>query len=186
MQVKQLLADVMRMVGRPDAAEEWQSTAQLSGEAGRMQQAMLLCLNAVTDELARGYFPLRTSQKLLASDGGYAFSAFDHAPCRVLSVTCGGREQKWSYSPFGVLCDAPEALIEYEYVPEPFELTDEFSYPDAAVGIPLVCCGVAAEYMLIAGDTACAEMWESKYRAEIDRQLSRSASAGRIPPRRWL
>ena len=40
--------------------------------------------------------------------------------------------------------------------------------------------------MLIAGDTACAEMWESKYRAEIDRQLSRSASAGRIPPRRWL
>ena len=147
---------------------------------------MLLCLNAVTDELARGYFPLRTSQKLLASDGGYAFSAFDHAPCRVLSVTCGGREQKWSYSPFGVLCDAPEALIEYEYVPEPFELTDEFFYPDAAVGIPLVCCGVAAEYMLIAGDTACAEMWESKYRAEIDRQLSRSASAGRIPPRRWL
>ena len=186
MQVKQLLADVMRMVGRPDAAEECQSAVQLSGEAGRMQQAMLLCLNAVTDELARGYFPLRTSQKLLASDGGYAFSAFDHAPCRVLSVTCGGREQKWSYSPFGVLCDAPEALIEYEYVPEPFELTDEFSYPDAAVGIPLVCCGVAAEYMLIAGDTACAEMWESKYRSEIDRQLSLSPVRGRVPPRRWL
>ena len=40
--------------------------------------------------------------------------------------------------------------------------------------------------MLIEGDISCAEMWESKYRTEIDRQLSLLPVRGRIPPRRWI
>ena len=80
MQVNQFLIDVMRMVGRPDAAEECEGDGQLSGETERMQRALLLCLNAVTDELARGYFPLKDVQPLSSQSGEYSYSSFEHTP----------------------------------------------------------------------------------------------------------
>ncbi len=186
MQVKQFLADVMRMIGRPDAADSAEGSSSLTTEISRMQSALLLCLNAVTDELARGYFPLRYVQTLSSEDGEYDFSSFDYTPYRILRVTGGGKKAGWTYSPSKLICPLKEICVEYEYVPDALTLTDEFSYPDPAVGTSLVACGVAAEYMLIAGDVDSAGMWESRYRAEIDRQLSQLPPGGRIPPRRWL
>lgn len=186
MQVKQLLADVMRMVGRPDAAESCENSSSLSAEVTRMQRAMLLCLNAVADELARGYFPVKAAESLTSASGEYAFSSFGHTPYRILKVKSGGQEIDWTYQPSKLICAQTAIEVEYEYVPDAFELTDEFSYPDPAVGVGLVACGVAAEYMLIVGDVESAGMWESRYRAEIDRQLSLRPVSGRVPIRRWL
>lgn len=186
MLVKQILSDTMRMVGRADVAESSQSSSSLTGEEGRIQSAMLLCLNAVVDELARGYFPLKTSQTLSSASGEYPFSDFDETPYRILRVTSEGREVKWRCQPAKLVCESPSVQIEYEYVPAAFALSDEFAYPHPSVGDWLVKCGVAAEYMLIAGDIDGADAWESKYRAEIDRQLALLPVKGRIPSRRWL
>ena len=71
-------------------------------------------------------------------------------------------------------------------MPDALTHESQLSYPHPAVGDALISYGVAAEYMLIEGDISCAEMWESKYRTEIDRQLSLLPVRGRIPPRRWI
>ncbi len=186
MQVKQLICNVMRMAGRPDAAEECEQGGTLSDEVKRMQTAMLLCLNAVVDELARGYFPLRAAEEMTSPDGNYAFSSFARLPCRIVRVTSGGRRVPWKVIPLKLSCASRRIEVEYEYVPERLELGDEFSYPDGAVGEYLVSCGVAAEYLIIAGDVSCAEMWERRYREEIERRLALSPAAGIIPPRRWI
>ena len=186
MQVKNILIDVMRMVGRPDAAEECEGDGQLSVETERMQRALLLCLNAVTDELARGYFPLKDVQSLSSQSGEYSYSSFEHTPYRIVRVTSDGKKVRWSAEPLSLVCDSKSVEVEYEYVPDALGLSDEFSYPDSSVGVALVSYGVAAEYMLIAGEVESAEMWESKYRSEIGRQLSLSPVRGRVPPRRWL
>ena len=46
--------------------------------------------------------------------------------------------------------------------------------------------GATAEYLVIAGDTACADMWERRYREEIERRIALSPSGAAIPPRRWI
>ena len=186
MQVKQLLCDIMRMVGRPDAAEECESE-QLTAATSRMRNALLLCLNAVVDELARGYFPLKAEESFSVSQGKVAFSSFAHTPYRIISVRSeDGRKIKWSYRPSFLCCEADRIVVQYEYVPARLALEDDFVYPDSAVGPALAGYGAAAEYMLIEGDVERAGAWEQKYRAEIDRQLSLSPVRGRISPRRWL
>ena len=185
MQVKQLICDAMRMAGRADAAEQCEG-GEPDDEVLRMQRAMLLCLNAVMDELARGYFPLRTVQAMSSVSGEFAFSSFALTPYRILRVTSNGKKVRWRVEPLKLVCDGESVEVEYEYVPSRLSLEDEFGYPEGAVGAYLVCCGVVAEYMLIAGDVSCAEMWEGKYRSEIDRQLSLLPVRGRAPPRRWL
>ena len=47
MQVNQFLIDVMRMVGRADAAEICLSEEDIPDEIARMRTALLLCLKAV-------------------------------------------------------------------------------------------------------------------------------------------
>ncbi len=187
MQVKDIITDVMRMVGRYDAAEECEGGESLSTDVSRMQSAMLLCLNSVVDELARGYFPVMAVESKSSSGGEIAFSSFSHTPFRIVHVRGGdGEKVKWTLTPFKLLCPAGKVEVEYEYVPDSFALDDEFSYPDPAVGHTLVSFGTAAEYMLIAGDIASAEMWEGKYRTEIDRLLALSQVRDKIPPRRWI
>lgn len=189
MQVKNFLNDVMRLIGRPDAAEEVEKAGDggaLSDEVSRMQRALLICLNAILDELARGYFPLKATQSLSSDDGEYSYSEFANMPYRILGVTRGGKKVAWKCQPLKLVCESGDVEVEYEYVPAALDLADEFSYPDSSVGSVLVSYGVASEYMLIAGDVGRAEMWESKYRAEIDRQLSLLPVRGRVPPRRWL
>lgn len=185
MLVKQLLCDVLRMTGRADAAELCES-GRTDEATERALHAVLLCVNAVADELARGYFPLRAEEDMSSAAGEYAFSSFAHMPCRIISVNGDRSGSTWAVRPLRLVCGCTKARVEYEYVPERFESGDEFSYPDPAVGAYLVCLGAAAEYLLIEGDVACAEMWERKYREEIDRQLSLSPAGGKIPPRRWL
>ena len=186
MQVNQFLIDVMRMVGRADAAEICLSEEDIPDEIARMRTALLLCLNAVLDELARGYFPVKAREDMSSADGEYAFSSFAHTPYRINRVLSGGKKVKWRAQPLKLLCNAGNITVEYEYVPDALTLESQLSYPHPAVGDALISYGVAAEYMLIEGDISCAEMWESKYRTEIDRQLSLLPVRGRIPPRRWI
>ena len=53
MQIKDLIAFVMRLSGRPDCAEMLKEDEQPSDECLRMRDTVLLCVNAVTDELAK-------------------------------------------------------------------------------------------------------------------------------------
>lgn len=186
MQIKDLIAFVMRLSGRPDCAEMLKGDEQPSDECLRMRDTVLLCVNAVTDELARGYFPLRASETLASEDCSYPFSQFAHLPHRILAVKRDGRRIAWSCSPSAITCAFAEIEVEYEYVPDPFSLEDVFAFPDPAVNAALVAYGATAEYLVIAGDTACADMWERRYREEIERRIALSPSGAAIPPRRWI
>ncbi len=186
MLVKEVIAEVMRMTGRPDVAEQCAGQPEDNGEADRMQRAMLLCLNAVADELARGYFPVSDRQTLTPSQGKIYYTSFTRMPYRVRAVRRKGRSVPFRAYPKYIECGEGSAEVEYEYIPERLTLSDEFAFPHPSVGHTLVEYGVAAEYMLIAGDVGRARFWEEKYRAEIDRQLSLLPAHGNIPPRRWI
>jgi hypothetical protein len=147
---------------------------------------MLFCYNAVVDELARGYFPVRTSETMSSSDCKFNFAKFTHRPLKIIKVLSGGRKVDWITFPEFLTTDRADVTIEYEYVPDKAVESDDFYYPDATVGERLVTFGMAAEYLLICGEVESAGCWETRYRAEIDRLLSQRSVKERIMPRRWL
>ncbi|MCM1438138.1 MAG: hypothetical protein NC131_02845 [Roseburia sp.] len=185
MKVKEIICRTMRLVGRDEAADGVENNSQ-SDEAARLKRALLAYLNAVLDELARGYFPLDTEEEMSSENGVYAFADFLKAPLKINRVTDGKNAVGWHISPDYLYADAENITVYYEYLPPVLSEDDEFFYPVFAVSARLVEYGMAAEYFLVAGDGEGYNAWESKYRAEIEMLLSRSSVKERIPPRRWI
>ena len=186
MKVKDVICEALRLVGRADAAEAISADEQLSDEVLRLNRACLTYLNAVLDELARGYFPLDYEEDMSGDDGKFAFSAFSRKPLEIKRVTAGGKPVKWRICPDYLVAEACAVTVFYTYAPQTLTGEDEFFYPNFAVGERLVEYGIAAEYFLVLGDATSSSAWENKYRNEIENLLSRSNIRGRIPPRRWI
>lgn len=186
MRVSEVICQALRLVGREDAADSIGGGEALSDEVARLKRACLTYLNAVVDELARGYFPPEQTDELSSPDGKYAYADFSRVPHEIRRVKAGGKQIAYRICPDYMYVDAPEITVTYRYVPAAFNEDDEFTYPVFAVGPRLVCCGIVAEYYLVMGDAASSAAWEEKYRAEIDNLLSHSTVKGIIPPRRWI
>lgn len=185
MKVKEVICETMRLVGRSDAADSIESAVPTE-EATRLMRALLTYLNAVLDELARGYFPLDTEEIMTSENGVFAFADFLKAPLKINRVTDGEKPIEWHICPDYLHADAKTVTVFYEYAPPVLSEDDEFFYPVFAVSEHLVQSGMAAEYFLVMGDGAGYTAWETKYRNEIENLLSRSSVRGRIPPRRWI
>ena len=185
MKVKEILCRTMRLVGRTEAADRIENDSP-DDEAARLKRALLTYLNAVLDELARGYFPLDTEEQMSSENGVYAFADFLKAPLKINRVTDGKNPIGWHICPDYLHADAENITVYYEYLPPELSEEDEFFYPVFAVSPRLVEYGMAAEYFLVAGDGEGYNAWESKYREEIEMLLSRSSVKERIPPRRWI
>lgn len=185
MTINQLISDALRMIGRNDFAEQLEANDG-EGEVGRAARTLLFCYNAVADELARCYFPLKKEETLTSSDGRFAFESFSMPPVKIIDVTADGKRVEWDISPGYLVCEKQTVNVVYNYAPPKAEAVDEFLYPDAEVGARMVCYGMAAEYFLICGEVSLANAWEQRYRGEIDSVLGRRTVKDRVPPRRWL
>lgn len=185
MKVKDLICNVMRLAGRTSAADSIENGAP-TDEAARLKRALLTYLNAVLDELARGYFPLDTEEQMRSQNGVYAFGDFLKAPVKINRVTDGEKPIEWHICHDYLQTDCKNVTVYYEYLPPELSEDDEFFYPVFAVSPRLAEYGMLAEYYLVAGDGGAYNVWESKYRSEIEMLLSRSTVKERIPPRRWI
>ncbi len=185
MTVKELLCETMRLVGRTEEADAVER-GSANEAATRLKRALLTYLNAVLDELARGYFPLDMQESMSSENGEYAFSQFLKAPLKINRVTDGDKAIEWHICPNYLKTDCKNITVYYEYLPPALDEEDEFFYPVFAVGARLAEYGVAAEYFLVCGDGTAYALWEGRYRAEIENLLARSTVKGRIPPRRWI
>lgn len=213
MKVSEVICQTMRLVGRSDAAEAIEAAAAAAEAAGganknptdggesvteaaempvlpdevkRLKRAFLTYLNAVLDELARGYFPLDTEEEMSSESGVYSFAGFLKSPLKINRVTDGQNPVEWRIFPNYLQTEAHRITVFYEYAPPALGEDDEFFYPVFAVSARLVGYGMAAEYFLVSGDGAGYAAWENKYRGEIENLLSKSAVKERIPPRRWI
>lgn len=185
MKVLEVILNTMRLVGRSDAADLIEA-GEPTDEALKLKRVLLTYLNAVLDELARGYFPLDTEEQMSSSDGTYPFANFLKGPIKINRVTDGKDKIEWHIYPNYLRAAANTITVYYEYMPPVLGEDDDFFYPVFAVGERMVEYGMAAEYFLVLGDGAGYNAWENKYRNEIENLLSRSSVRDRIPPRRWI
>lgn len=186
MTIKEIAVCAFKMLGRSDIAQTLLSGGTPDGEEAEKTDTLLYCINAVEDELARYYFPVKLTETLSSADGKYYFSAFTNRPVKILSVMADGKNAEYTASAQYILCAEKKITVEYEYAPAKKQLDDKSAFNGTAVGEKLVASGAAAEYCLVAGSIQLAQLWESRYREEIDLARGKFRTHAYIPPRRWV
>ncbi len=149
-------------------------------------ETLLYCVNAVEDELARYYFPLKATETLSSQSGIYYFKSFAKRCIKILSVTANGEKCDFEVFPEYLRADAKEITVEYDYSPQIKTIDCDSEYDGVKVSENLIAKGAASEFCLIRGEMSLAELWESKYRQEIDLARKNGAAFGTLPPRRWV
>ena len=185
MKVKDIIASALKLLGRADLVSALSSVSNADKEGQELINTLLYCFNAVEDELARHYIPLRAKEEMQSADTLFYFNSFGHNPVSIKRVTADGKKVKFAIFATYMQVDAKEITVEYEYAPERKELSGECDY-GAEVGEYLIALGMAAEYSLINGEAEFASQWESKYRERLDKVQRTLPVCEKIPPRRWI
>ena len=186
MKVKDIVVTTLKILGRNTLAEKLVAGQELDGGERDTVNTLIHCFNAVEDEVARCYIPLCAEQILKSGDGEFPFSLFEHTPVRITSVISDGEAVAYKLFPEYLKADAERIVVGYDYAPSIKDI-DGVSEFNCAVGGYLFACGAAAEFCLINGEIQAAEVWESKYRQEIESVQRKSVTVGGyIPPRRWV
>ena len=185
MLVSDIVKTALSLVGREDAAEALEGQAYLDdAELLHAVRAMLYCVNATEDELARGTFPLVREDALTAVGGRIYYTEFTRTPAKIISVKRGNRDVAYVLCPEYLETEGKGLTVKYMYCPEKKELADESDYDGYPVGERLMAYGAASEYCLIEGAFEEAENWEQRYREEVERARPRER-CGYIPARVW-
>ena len=186
MTVREIIVNAFKLLGREDLAAAVSKGERLDEEGEEKAQTLLYCFNAVEDELARYYFPLKTTEQFTSSTGIYEFEKFAERPVKILSVKSGGNAVSYEVMPKYFKCDQTSVTVEYEYAPLKKELSDTSAFDGTAVCENLIAAGTVSEYYLISGAVISAQSWESRYREEIDKARKKQHIRTSIPPRRWV
>lgn len=187
MKVKDVIVCALNNLGRQELAQALSTNGTLDGEQTETVNTLLYCFNAVEDEVARCYLPLLMTQTVASSNGQVPYSALLRTPVRIRRVTSDGADADFKLFPQYMLTQSGTVTVEYEYAPSKKAVTGSSDYEQGEIGEYTLACGMAAEYCLINGEVEAAELWESRYRQEIDAAQRRNISAcGYIPPRRWV
>lgn len=188
MNVKEVLKSALTFVDRADIVPVLEGTAEATDEQQYVLNALLCCYNAVEDELARTAFPLIAEETLPTDDGKILYTAFVHAPVRVVAVKKHGKRVPYElFAEYLKVC-AKEVDVHYHYAPTAKTLEDECEFSAYVANAELPAYGVAAEYCLISGLTDEADAWQKRYTLGIEQAASDilNTAGQRIRARRWV
>ena len=189
MTIRDILVSALRRIGREELANDVEAGGEPVGEGGEVVQTLLYCINATEDELARYYFPLKCAETLYSKNNVFYFSDFAKIPVRIIKVTSNDKEVDYRLQNDCIVTDCSKIEITYDYVPAKKTADGKSEFGEMGDG-NITALGAAAEYCLICGEAALAEVWETRYREAIDRAQRATSKAeaqtSYIPPRRWI
>ena len=189
MKVKDIILSALVFAGRDDVVKAIEEDGELIKSDSQIKDALttaLLCFNSVEDELARCYLPLKATEKFISDSGEIEFKIFSERPVKILSVKNAAGECDFETLPDKLKTSVGEVCVEYNFAPQPKGLNDESVYSETQASTTLLAAGTASEFCLISGDAGAANLWEERYRREIDACQRKKYSGVKIPPRRWV
>lgn len=185
MKIKEVMVNALRRVGREDIAADIEKGSSYDTEEAEAIQTMLYCVNATEAELARYYYPLIYTQSFTEQSGCYYFSKFAFTPVKILSVKSGGVDAEYEITANFIKTQCKQVEVKYMYLPAKKDMDGESEFGLFGDG-NVTALGAAAEYCLMCGESKMAEVWETRYRAALERALKAERPPVYIPPRRWV
>jgi hypothetical protein len=186
MEVKDIIIYSLRLIGRVDIADLLENGGELTDENQEVVTTLVYCFNAVEDEVARSYIPLKIVESVQVVSGSAYYSLFKRTPVKIKRVSVNGKEVDYKLFPLYMTVNESEVEVEYEYSPSKKSLNGVSDFSDGTLGAYAFACGTASEYCFINGEADAGEIWEKKYREEIDTAQQKLIPRGNIPLRRWV
>lgn len=161
--------------------------ANYSGDVKSEIDLLVRCANLVIGEAASDYLPLKTNEKVTASeDGEILYSALTRSVIDVYSVknAAGKSVPVKKYFDRVILPAAGEYVVEYSYMPEFKELDDALPYTER-LSARVIAYGTACEYCIISGMSDEAALWDKRYKDGLNLSALPKEEK-RVAKRRWL
>ncbi|MBO4323652.1 MAG: hypothetical protein J5836_03220, partial [Clostridia bacterium] len=151
MTVKQLLADVARLVFKGELADKLDNQTTLSQDEKRDLDLLLKGYNLIQSEVAAEHLSLTAEDRKFGKL--IYFSSFSHAPLSIISATNDrGDEILFTAYQDRVKFERENWYrIRYSYIPDKKTVNDTFDYEKTKVGERAFLYGTASEYCLICG-----------------------------------
>jgi hypothetical protein len=186
MEVKDIIIYSLRLIGRGDIADVLENSGTLSDENQDVVTTLVYCFNAVEDEVARSYIPLKTVESVQTIEGAAYYTLFKRTPVKIKRVSKNGKDVDYKLYPLYMTIDEDKVDVEYEFSPSKKSLNGVSDFSDGTLGAYAFACGAASEYCFINGEAEAGEIWEKKYREEIDVAQQKLIPRGNIPLRSWV
>lgn len=156
-----------------------------NGEFQREAELLLSCFNNVECALALDYIPLYAEDTLRTVTERLDFSAFSHAPVRIVEVKdTEGNLVEFTLFPKYLKAGKGTFRVTYTYTPDAKTIEDESDF-GLLSGSSMLVYGLLAEYSLAEGRFQEADQWDKRYKRAIE-STYRSRPCKRIESRRWV
>ena len=183
MKVLDILLEAADMLGIKEGIR-----AFFNGDADdyEMQGTQLLtCFHLAECALALDYIPLYAEDELLSATGRLEFSAFSHAPVRIIDVKDWDDVSiPYTLYPKYLKSDAGHVKVTYTYTPDLKSCEDDSDF--AMLTSPhILVYGTLVQYCLANGMVQEAAIWDKKWKDSVE-YLNQTKKCKRLGSRTWL
>lgn len=129
---------------------------------------LLFNLKNVLNEVATEFIPVYTEETVKAVNGEVELSALTLIPVKITSVKNRESNLSFTETPFRIFIKPRvdgEVVLTYSYLPLIASQEDELPYRDLM--LRTFAFGLCAEYCLVSGLEADAEMWDMRYKDAV-------------------
>ena len=183
MKIKQILADVARLLLKGELADNLENNSSLSDEEKVDVKYLLHGYNIIQHEVASEYLSLLAEERKFGKE--IAFADLSYFPIKIVSV-CDDDGEK---VPFTVREDKIKLdkdnwhTVRYRHAPNKKEQNDDFDYENTKIGKRAFIYGTASEYCLMTGRYEDAANWRNKFEKAATSPLTRGKT--KIKGRIW-
>ena len=175
MQLKEIIKNASLMLGKLDVVKylENEKTDTIGADTLESVNLMVNLANLVINELACTYVPLVTEEQIVFSNQKAYYKNFKKKAVKILGVfdNAGCAVDFIDKTEYILLNSAFSSsqtlLVEYQYLPDNYSLTDTIGYSDVQISARVIAYGVASEACISEGDFDQAVMHHKRYVDEI-------------------
>ena len=165
MTIKDILRTGASMIGRDDVVEYIDGSAQNVGEQTMPTiNLMVNLINLVISELSATFIPMINSETVNVENGKIYYAKLKENAIKIIDVyDIDGKELSAKYTAEYIVVSGDKAIVEYEYAPSNYGLTDTIGYSAKDVSLSTLAYGLIAEYSISQGCFDEAVMWHKRY-----------------------
>lgn len=184
MLVKNIIKKVLNLTHNYELAEA------LDGELTTTQEnekkLMVDCVNLTNCNIATNYVKLYAVKKVRNSSGTITYSSVTSKTIfDIVSVkTVTGTSIDFDLNTGGIVTKVGDVVIKYTYFPDDLLYDDAIDNYPTKINERIFVYGVMAEYLYVKGVFDEAQMWEEKFKLELQSCLRPQRNA-KIKRRRW-
>lgn len=148
-------------------------------------ELLLFYLKNVLNEVATEFIPVYSEQKCNAVNGEIELTSLEKVPIKITSVKNKDENLRFFESPFKLLLKPRfdgEVTVTYSFLPLVSSPEDELPYGEALVRA--LSFGLCAEYCLVSGLDADAQLWDVRYKDAV-KEAAFARGNHMIKPRAW-